>query len=601
MRRNFQNQFRIRWLSGLLCFLLTVSLVCAMCPVLVSAEPSQEKNTEPWTSESVKAAITAFWNEHEATAAGMAVSVFDRNGILYSDTFGYANKEKNLSLSPDQVLDWGSISKTLIWVSAMQLKEQGKLDLDRNIKDYLPTGFLTHLHYEKPVTMLHLMDHTAGFDQLLFELETPDPSAILPLGEFLRTYQPNQSFEPGLVQAYSNWGAALAAYVVECISGESYADYVRNHIFEPLGMKHSALRPDLSDNPQVAENRKNLQGYLRDGQSAGDCYRYIIAYPAGMCTSDIGDLTTFARALADPETILFQNRQTYQELFTTTTYLGDTDIPVTCHGFWESIYGANIIGHGGNTSSCSSMLQFDPTTGIGMVVLTNQIGERCFCNDMVKLVMNEPEIDKHDGVNGTVMFLPAIMSGPFRLISLTSTMDGTEDLFANYLGARQTTDQIDKLAAGGNDYLILSSGDLAAMWIPVICWGVALAFAMVCLMVKMTRAVLRKIRKQENKIIMGKWCAVSCLLILGSLLLLAPCAMSLSDEEMWHMMGYRIWSGGYCVLGVILAVMIVAGLIRLLREPMTVRRRIVNGVTMLMMAAVIYNILYWQLYAFWMI
>ncbi len=583
----------------LLC-LLTVGMVLSMCSGFVSAAGSQETPSEKLIHEEVKKIITDYWNEHTETSAGMAVAVFDRNGIIYTDTFGYADKEQNIKLEKGQVLDWGSISKTLIWVSAMQLKEQGKLDLNRDIRDYLPEGFLTHLHYDKPITMLHLMNHTAGFEELMFELETPDANAIIPLGEFLKTYQPNQAFEPGLTVAYSNWGAALAGYVIECISGEPYADYVHQHIFEPLHMQHSALYPDLSDDPEVAENRKILKGYTRDGESAGDCYRYILAYPAGMCTSDIADLTTYAQALADPETILFQDKATYQELFTTTHYLGDTDIPVICHGFWQSEYGENVIGHGGNTSSCSSQLQFDSETGVGMVVMTNQIGERNFCNDMVKLIMTEPAVDQHEGVNGKVLILPTVLNGPFKLLSLGSVADVREEMFSNYLCDRQTTDQIDRIDAVEADFIVLSSGDIAAMYIPILLWGAALIFAVLSLLVKFVRMVVRKIKKQDNTILMGKWSAVSSLLIIGSLLLLVPCADSLMNE-MWSINGYRIWSICYLVLAAIMILVLVTGCIRIGRNPMSVRRRIYNGITILMTAAGIYNIIYWQLYTFWLL
>ena len=126
----------------------------------------------------------------------------------------------------------------------MQLKEQGVLDLEEDIRKYLPDGFLTHLHYDKPVTMLHLMNHTAGFDELLYDLETADEKEIIPLRNFLKKYQPNQSFEPGVISSYSNWGAALAAYIVESkteLTGEKCKllnDYIK---------KLEKLKSDIKD------------------------------------------------------------------------------------------------------------------------------------------------------------------------------------------------------------------------------------------------------------------------------------------------------------------------------------------------------------------
>ena len=206
---------------------MTFSMLLPFIRIIAYAAENDNKKTEKLTNAEVGKIITDFWNENEETAAGMAVSVFDKNGIIYSNYFGYADKEKKIKLEKNQVLDWGSISKTLIWVSVMQLKEQGVLDLEEDIRKYLPDGFLTHLHYDKPVTMLHLMNHTAGFDELLYDLETADEKEIIPLRNFLKKYQPNQSFEPGVISSYSNWGAALAAYIVESKTGVSYSDYVQ--------------------------------------------------------------------------------------------------------------------------------------------------------------------------------------------------------------------------------------------------------------------------------------------------------------------------------------------------------------------------------------
>ena len=368
-------------------------------------------------------------------------------------------------------------------------------------------------------------------------------------------------------------------------------------------MKNSALRPDLSDNPQVAEKRRELQGYTRDGESAGDCYRYILAYPAGMCTSTLSDLTTFARAVADPDTTLFKNKETYKEMLTTTTYVGDSDIPSNCHGFWLSLFGENVVGHGGNTSSCTSQLDFDMTTGVGMVVMTNQIGETKFCNQMVKLIMGEYTADRHDGLNGNVVSLPCILSGPFKIFSVVSVSEVTEEMFSDskYVYIRQTTDKIDKLSSTGFEFLVLSDGDMAGMYIPIVLWLGALAFAAVGLMVKLIRLIVRRIKKKDNTIPLGKWSTVSSLLIVLSLLLLYICIQSLSDEPIWSIDMYRIWSASYIVLAMGAAVAAVIGCIRIFKESMTVKRRIYNCITVLMLSAVIYNIIYWQLYAFWLV
>ena len=105
------------------------------------------------------------------------------------------------------------------------------------------------------------MNHSASFQEDYTDLFVKDVDAYSNLEEAILEHQPEQIFEPGTMVAYSNWSTALAAYVVEKVSGMDYVEYVHANIFEPLGMEHSAIAMDLSDNEWVAEKRKELMSY----------------------------------------------------------------------------------------------------------------------------------------------------------------------------------------------------------------------------------------------------------------------------------------------------------------------------------------------------
>ena len=109
--------------------------------------------------------------------------------------------------------------------------------------------------------MIHLMNHSESFQEDYTDLFVKDVDAYSNLEEAILEHQPEQIFEPGTMVAYSNWSTVLAAYVVEQVSGMDYVEYVHANIFEPLGMEHSAIAVDLSDNEWVAEKRKELMSY----------------------------------------------------------------------------------------------------------------------------------------------------------------------------------------------------------------------------------------------------------------------------------------------------------------------------------------------------
>ena len=136
---------------------------------------------------------------------------------------------------------WVSDLCQVVHVDAlMQLVEQHKLDLDRNVNDYL--DFKIPRRIGRPITVRNLMTHTAGFEEMLKQYAT---AGAVPrsLGEYLKAIPvPKRIYPPGTVPAYSNYGAELAGYIVQRVSGEPFSSYIENHILNPLGMRRSTFR-----------------------------------------------------------------------------------------------------------------------------------------------------------------------------------------------------------------------------------------------------------------------------------------------------------------------------------------------------------------------
>lgn len=176
--------------------------------------------------------------------AGAAVAVVKDGKPFYTKGYGYADVQKRVRVDPVRSnFRIGSLAKLFTWTAVMQLAEQGKLDLNADINEYL--DFRVPSTYPQPITLRDLMTHTAGFEDLYYERAAKDQKDLLPPRTWLVTHMPARVHPPGEVPAYSSYGAALAGYIVSRVSGESFAHYVQQHILDPLGMTHTTAEPSM--------------------------------------------------------------------------------------------------------------------------------------------------------------------------------------------------------------------------------------------------------------------------------------------------------------------------------------------------------------------
>ena len=568
-------------------FALVLALLCAVscaAPALAAGQ------------EDAGAQIEAYVREHEDTLAGMAVSIFNAESVEYENYFGYADREAGVPVTEDTVFDWGSITKLTVWISVMQLWEQGKLDLAADIRTYLPDGFLTRLTYDEPVTLIHLMNHQGGFEDAVMGMETPDERDILPLETYLFRYQPAQVYAPGTVTAYNNWSTALAGYIVERVSGEPFYQYVQNHLFKPIGIEHAALNSDLSDDPWVKERRLALRGYDTKGDPLRGPFEYLVAYPGGMCASPLRELRRFAQELLKPDTVWFQSPETYYEMFSPTAFYGDTDLALNSHGFWHiRCYAEPVIGHGGNTSGCSSKLMLDPESGRGMVVMVNQQQESVFTHLMAETVFGKGEWEKPD-YRGWLESARTTYSGLMKVYHIVSTFSpaNAEVVYESDFCVRGTSGGVEKICSCYGDYLVRTPGEVLPMSL-MLGWGaLGIVFAVVILLWRGVACLVRR----------GKRCPADGLAVSAALLSLAVAGMlltfaiSLLSLDMWRPLTYRLWSIGMLVLMIVLAALVIRGLC-FFRKLDTKGRRALRVAVLIAAAGIAANIAYWNLFMFW--
>ena len=373
---------------------LAILLLMMSGTTIVFAAENNEQTPSGIAYHDLGKQIEDYIEVRKETTSSVSVTVFNGTNDIATVIYGDANTKDNIKADEDAVYEWGSISKMLVWTSVMQLYEQEKIDLNADVRTYLPAGFLSKLSYKEPITMLHLMNHTAGFQETVWDVETTDKEKIISLKGALLSTAPAQIYEPGTVVSYSNWGAALAAYIVECVSGMDYADYVHKNIFEPLGMEHTAIKPDCSDNTWVENQRKKTNAYYNvqgEYEDYGECRRYILLYPAGSATGTMSDLVRFAKAFLQDssECPLFTQADTLSVMLSPTLTFSGTDTPRICHGLFSQRYGVSLIGHAGNTTGFSANLVLDTEGGTGMVVMTNEVGETTYNYGLVSLVYGD--------------------------------------------------------------------------------------------------------------------------------------------------------------------------------------------------------------------
>jgi len=304
--------------------------------------------------------------------AGAVIAIVKDGRVLFAKGYGYADVAAKQPVSPETTLFRpGSISKLFTWTSVMQLVEQGKLDLDADVNQYL--DFTIPAPFGKPLTLRNIMTHTSGFEETLKELFVSGSERMMPLDRYVRTHLPRQIFPPGTTPAYSNYATALAGYIVQRVSGKPFELYVEDHFFKPLDMPHCTFTQPL---PAALEPLMS-SGYNRASDGAKE-FEWVAAVPAGSSSVSALDMTHFMIAhLADGEykgaRIL---RPETARLMHARAFTMHPEVNGMALGFYEeSRNGLRIIGHGGDTGYFYSDLHLVPQEHLGFFVSYNSAGK----------------------------------------------------------------------------------------------------------------------------------------------------------------------------------------------------------------------------------
>ena len=321
---------------------------------------------------------------------GMSVAVVRDQELVWARGFGHADVAEGRPAGPQTVYRVGSISKTFTATALMILRDEGKLRLDDPVRRHLPW-----LEYEnpfvdgEPITVWNLLTHTSGLPR-----ESAFPywtDRRFPTRDEMRAALAGQEglFEPGTGYQYSNLGIALAGEVVAAVSGQSWAEFVRSRIFEPLGMARSFAGSPPADLPDLAT------GYLvtrPDGtRPVGPATEARGLAPAADVSSTVEDLAHYVSAHLGTE--LPAERRllragTLREM-QRVQWLSPSWSSGRGLGFsvWRR-EGRTLVGHGGWVAGHRASVAFDPTSKLGVVVLTNsdEGGPAAYVNEAIDLI-----------------------------------------------------------------------------------------------------------------------------------------------------------------------------------------------------------------------
>jgi CubicO group peptidase (beta-lactamase class C family) len=360
--------------------------------------------------------------------AGASVLVMQNGQTLLQKGYGFADVKKKQPVDPASTLfRLASISKLSTWIAIMQLEEQGKLNLDTDVNQYL--DFTIRPAFNQPITLRNLMTHTGGFEEESNDVIITDPKLAVTLRDFLIHNQPMRLFPPGQVPAYSNYGVGLASYIVQRISGEPFEQYAERHIYTPLRMNHSTFYQPLPGSLHASE------GYGQSTEKPVIGFEIFNPVGAGGYSSTATDMGRFGSMMLNggqldgarvlkPETLAAMWTPQFQ---------ASPAMPPICMGFYQT-WRNNLrwIGHEGDLIAFHSLFFVEPTQKLVLFVsynsagggsrprpeIINEFSDRYFPTPAHKqtfLTMSRPELKQ---IEGTYMATRRAASTKLRLFSL---------------------------------------------------------------------------------------------------------------------------------------------------------------------------------------
>ncbi|MFC2117125.1 serine hydrolase [Bacteroidota bacterium] len=407
---------------------------------------------------------------------GVSACAVKDGEILWSNTYGYANIGSEIEVSDATLFTLASISKTFVGVALMQLWEDGLVDLDENINNYLPFLVIHPNHPESKITLRMLMTHTSGIlDNWVtyFLLEVLGGDQTVSMGNFLEDYltddgrhysDNNFSYHiPGTVYEYSNVGATIVAYIVEEVAGINFGQYCKENIFRPLGMDNTSFFLSDLNQDNIAVPYSYIFGfYLANSHSS------LPVYPAGFLKTSVPQLARYLIAIMQGG-IIDDVRILEEE---TVNYMTSVQVPEVTEDMgllWmhSNLYSRSNWGHYGTYVGIKTGMVFCKEENTGVIVLANRDTDVVIRNivyeifEYSKLITSKEDIADYSK-NGAV--LNQNYPNPFSIsTSISYEIYNSEQVSIKIfdIRGRFIMDLVDKVQAPGLYKIELNSDNLS--------------------------------------------------------------------------------------------------------------------------------------------
>ncbi len=338
---------------------LGASLLLTLC-FLAEAFAAPADIDDPVALETFFDGVATTLMKNENSAAG-TVAVAKDGELIFARGYGFKDIEHQVPVDPYTTLFRpGSVSKLFTWVAVMQQVEQGNLDLDTDVNEYLEAVEIPAT-FDQPVTLRHIMTHTAGFeDGALGYLIIKDPAKAVPLQEAMQRYRQERINPPGAQTAYSNYATALAGLIVSNVSGKPFNQVIQDEIFTPLGMSNASFEEPLPG--ELAEQMAKSYGFEAGAQTEQP-FEIIASFgPAGAQSASAVDMVRFAQAIlngGELDGVRILREDTVEEMLSR-QFTHDDRLMGMALGFYETDkQGTRVLGHGGDTQWFHSDLGID--------------------------------------------------------------------------------------------------------------------------------------------------------------------------------------------------------------------------------------------------